>query len=203
MLSEKQLIKKCSQYNIKAQRELYERYAHIFKRLCLRYIRPETDADDVLQEGFLKIYKNIGQYKGEGSFEGWMKRIMINTALYYCKKKNALKEDYTVDEHRGVVSDDSRIDAEKIDRKDIDENTIDYSLIENAQLSKKDIEEAVELLKDDFRIVFNLYFFENYKHQDIARLLDIDENTSRSRLARAKKMLQQELYRKSIKKMTM
>jgi len=205
MLSEKQLIKKCKRYNLKAQKELYERYAPTFKCICMRYIKPETDADDVLQEGFLKIFKYIKQFKGEGSFEGWMKRIIVNTALYYCKKKTALKEDFSVDDRDtiAVENNEELEENSKIDRNDIDETTINYDLIEKAEFSKQELIDALDVLKDDFKIVCSLYFFEGYKHADIAEMLDIDEKTSRSRLSRAKKMLQDELYKRSITKMTL
>lgn len=204
MLTEKQLIKKCRRFNVAAQRELYERYAVGFKCLCVRYVKQSADADDVLQEAFLKIFQNIKQFKGEGSFEGWMKRIVINTALYHYKKTLRVKSHLSVDdvsEPSGTDFDDYEKSG-SIDRTDIDENIFDYKLVEQADFSKKELLECVDKLKDDFKIVFNLYFIENYKHQQIAEVLGIDEKTSRSRLSRARKYIQELLYKKTIEKVS-
>lgn len=201
MLSEKQLIKKCKQYNMKAQKELYDRYAVTFKLICLRYIKPETDADDVLQEGFMKIFNNIKQFKGEGSFEGWMKRIIVNTAIYHFKKKKARKEELNVDEiNESTVLQDEEQEFSNVDKNDIDENKVNFALVEQAQFSKEELLACIETLKEDFKVVFNLFFIEDYKHKDIAELLGIDEKTSRSRLNRAKGMIQKALYKQSIEK---
>jgi len=204
MLSEKRLIKKCQQYNIKAQRQLYEQHAVEMKRVCIRYVKHNADADDVLQEAFLKIFKYIPQYKGEGSFEGWMKRIVVNTALAYIKKQQKRQEQYSVDEvqEEKFFRDEEVNDAQLVDRKDVEPEKIDYSLIEKAEFTKGEIKECSTVLKEEFRTVFLLFYFNDYKHTEIAQMLGIDENTSRSRLSRAKKQVQAELYKRCIDRVT-
>lgn len=205
MLSEKKLIKRLQRYNVAAQKELYERYAVTFKRMCLNYVNQDTDADDILQEGFIKILKNINQFKGDGSFEGWMKRIIINTALkeYKKNKQKGAQLDFSEIQETKILNNNFDDDLDKyIDAEDIDKNVIDYTLIEKAEFSKKELMEAIDQLKPDFKIVFHLFFMENYKHQEIAKMLDIDEKTSRSRLSRARKVIQHILYSECIKRVS-
>ncbi|MBK8808455.1 MAG: RNA polymerase sigma factor [Bacteroidales bacterium] len=187
-----------------AQKELYEKYAVSFKRMALNYVRQKADADDVLQEGFIKILKNINQYNETGSFEGWMKRIIINTALkQYRKEKQSINQLSFDDIHETNILDiEDVVDHENVDIRDIDQSKVDYSLIERADFSKKELLEAIDTLKEDFKIVFNLYFHDDLKHQDIAEILGIDEKTSRSRLSRARKFVQEALYKKCIEKVT-
>lgn len=205
MLSESKLIKKLNRFNVSAQKELYENYAVSFKRICLNYVSRKEDADDILQESFMKIFKNIGQFSGSGSFEGWMKRIVINTALKHYRKEKQTKHQVSFDDvnETTIIGADDKIDSiEYIDRNDFDESTIDYNVVLQANFSKTELLEAINTLKDDFKIVFNLYFVDEYKHSEIAEMLGIDENTSRSRLSRARKYVQQELYKKCIDRVT-
>lgn len=204
MLSEKKLIKRCQRYNISAQKQLYEQYAVLFKQICIRYVEQNADADDVLQESFMKIFKYIKQFKGEGSFEGWMKRIVVHTALAHLKKKKKRSEQYSVDQmqEEHFFADEHTEDEGYIDRADVENETLDYRLIEKAEFTKEEIKDSCSVLKDEFRLVFNLFFFEDYKHAEIADILGIEENTSRSRLARAKKQIQAELYRRCLDRVT-
>lgn len=205
MLSESKLINKLNRFNVSAQKELYEKYAVSFKRMCLNYVTRHEDANDILQEGFMKIFKHIGQFKGEGSFEGWMKRIIINTALKHYRKEKQSKFQVNFDDvnESSIYHEDEIQDTiEFVDRKDFDESTIDYNVVLQANFSKSELLEAIDKLKDDFKIVFNLYFIDDYKHQEIAEMLGIDENTSRSRLSRARKFVQKEIYKKCIDRVT-
>lgn len=201
MLSEEKLIKKLKRYSISAQQELYERYAVMFKKICLKYASQEADADDIMQDAFMKIFKKIETYNFEGSFEGWMKRIVINLALdnYKKKKKDILNFD---DIQEYSIIDESKTSVELIDRKDINEDEIDYNLIEQANFSVDEMMVVVNRLKEEFKIVFQLYFFENLKHKEIADILDIPEKTSRTRLLRARAYVQLELYKMCINRVS-
>ncbi len=201
MLSEEKLIKKLKRYSISAQQELYERYAVSFKHICLKYVVHESEADDLLHEAFLKIFKHINQFKSQGSFEGWMKRIVINLALtnYKNNKKNMT---YCDDIQNISTIENSEYHSGLIDKKDINKDKIDFSLIQQANFTVDEMIAVVNKLKEDFRVVFQLYFFENYKHKEIAEILEIEENTSRTRLLRARTFVQKELYKLCISKVS-
>lgn len=204
MLSEKDLIKKCKRYNLAAQQELYNRYAGVFKQICLRYSTGTVDVDDVLQESFISIYKSIKSYKEKGSFEGWMKRIVVNTALQHYKRQKTQKLQYNLDELHVVADDSDQVNSgnHKIDRSDVNDSEVDYVLIQQADFSCKDIQDCSLMLKEELRIVFNLYFFEQYKHKEIGEILNIDESSSRTRLQRAREKMQTILYEKCLLKVT-
>jgi RNA polymerase sigma factor (sigma-70 family) len=136
--------------------------------VCLRYAGNPEDASDVLQEGFIKIYKNLGKFRGEGSFEGWIRRIFVNTSIEHFRKTVKL---YQVSE--------------------VQENTIEdkeWGVLDN--LAVKDIIEMVHDLSPGYRAVFNLHVIEGYSHKEIGDMLGINEGTSKSQLARAKVVLQ-------------
>jgi len=185
---------------------LYEKYAPMLRGICLRYVNNPQEAKDIVQDGFLKVFSNISQFKGQGSFEGWLKRIFVNTAITHFNKnkKHYYHSDITEIRETSINSqaEDTENSSEiEIDLSDVDENTIDYNMIKNAEFSQEELLEALKVVPEMFRIVFNLYAVENYQHKDIADVLKIDENTSRTRLLRAKKIIQRELYKMSIKKL--
>jgi RNA polymerase sigma-70 factor (ECF subfamily) len=161
------LIKGCRLQRASAQKELYDSYKDILFGICRRYIKLEADAEDVFIEGFYKIYKNIGSFKGNGSFEGWMKRIMINESLMFLRKRKHFK--------LSIESDNVQIKMEPT--------------VLN-QLQYHDVIKLLEYLPTGYRTVFNLYVVEGYKHREIAELLGISINTSKSQLILAKKRLQ-------------
>ncbi len=173
MLSEEQLIKGCVKNDRKAQKALFDKYASVLLGVCARYAHDIAEAEDILQEGFVKIYTRIKQYSGSGSFEGWMKRVMVNTALSHLRQ-NA-KHFY----HQDVT--------------EISENKINDDTNYDADFSEKEILSIVNKLPDGFRVVFNLYAIEGYKHKEIAEMLGIDIGTSKSQYSRAKKIIQKQL----------
>jgi RNA polymerase sigma-70 factor (ECF subfamily) len=135
--------------------------------VCLRYSGNSTDAQDLLQEGFIKVFKNLGKYRGEGSFEGWMRRIFLNTSIeHYRKKVNML----SVTETQEVTIEDK-----------------EWNILDN--LAEKDIISMIHELSPGYRIVFNMHVIEGYSHKEIANILGINEGTSKSQLARAKGVL--------------
>ncbi len=150
------------------QQELYERYAPKMYAVCLRYAGNAEEAEDVLQEGFIKIFNKMGSFRGEGSFEGWIRRIFVNTAIEQFRKKTYLKP-----------------------ITEVEEDTLEgkyLSVLDS--LAEKDIIQLVQQLSPGYRTVFNMYVIEGYTHKQIAELLGISEGTSKSQLSRAKLILQ-------------
>lgn len=167
------IINRCKQQDREAQQALYDRYSPLFFGICVRYMKNRTEAEDVLIEGFYKIFSKINQFKNQGSFEGWMKRIMINEALMAIRKKNNLNLHVEI-EKAGLVKTEA-----------VAEMNLNYA----------ELLELIETLPTGYRTIFNLYIIEGYKHREIAQKLEISINTSKSQLILAKKKLQ-ELYKK-------
>jgi RNA polymerase sigma-70 factor (ECF subfamily) len=163
------LIQNCSRNDTKAQSELYQLFSSKLFSLCLKYSRNYAEAEDNLQDAFMTIFKKIEQYNNKGSFEGWLKRITINTALQ-CYRNKGLFE---------IVNEDLIEDV--VLEIDDDEITIDYLL------------KIIQELPDRYRLVFNLYVLDGYSHKDIASLLNINAGTSKSNLARARKILKDKI----------
>jgi RNA polymerase sigma-70 factor (ECF subfamily) len=170
-LKENELIKGCLKNNSKAQRQLYDMYAPKMLGLCMRYVGEKQEAEDIMIKGFMKIFEKIDQFKGHGSFEGWMKRIMINESLGYIRRNKSMYvlEDIT----------DPRVE-------------INFSVLEG-NLEAQDLLRMVNQLPSGYRTVFNLYAIEGYNHKEIAEMLGINENTSKSQLSRARGYLQRKL----------
>lgn len=164
-----QLIAGCKHKDSEARKKLYERYASTMLGICVRYVNERETARDIMQEGFIKIYTKIDLYSGAGSFEGWMKRIFITTALEHLRTTKAFE----------IVSLEDRLDM------------IDPSEVSMAEkLSVDEILRCINELPAGFRTIFNMYAVEGYSHAEIAQLLHIKEGTSRSQLARARQLLQ-------------
>ncbi len=169
--TEEQLINGCLSKDPEAQRDLYERYSAIMFTVCSRYVKDVSEAEDVLLTGFLKIFNRIGQFKGDGSFEGWIRRIMVNESLTYIRRNKSMYLE---------------VDIDKADREP------DYQKLDN-NLEAEDLMRMIARLPDGYRTVFNLYAIEGYSHKEIADNLGISENTSKSQLSRARKLLQKYL----------
>jgi len=171
-ISESDLIKGCIAGDKRMQEELYNRFAPKMYAVCLRYANNSNDAQDLLQEGFIKVYRNLHRFRAEGSFEGWIRRVFINSSIEHFRKKSA---------QLSTVSDK-------------EENTIEDSDISALDsLAEKDIIRLVQELSPGYRTVFNLYVVEGYSHREIGELLGISEGTSKSQLARAKAILQKKV----------
>lgn len=167
------IIEGCIKKKRKAQDAFFQKYNGLLFGVCLRYTKNHFEAEDVLQEGLVKIYKNMHMYSEGKSFEGWIRRIMINTAITYYRKmqKHAYHEDVS---EVSVASSDSELFSE-------------------CEFTKEELLTTINELPNGYRTVFNLYVIEGYKHKEIAEKLGIDINTSKSQLSRAKKLLQQKL----------
>ena len=168
-MSLEELIKNCKKQDAKAQIQLYKRYASKLFSLCLKYSKNYVDAEDNLHDAFVTIFKKIEQYKNVGSFEGWIKRITINTALQCYRQvgvfdiiNEAAIEDVTVD----------------VNNNDVD---LDFLL------------KIIQELPDRYRLVFNLYVLDGYSHNEISELLNISSGTSKSNLARGRYILKQKI----------
>ena len=168
----KDIVKGCLKNNRQMQSTLYKMFAPQMYGLCLRYTANSHDAQDILQEGFVKVFENLDKFRWKGSFEGWMKRIFVNLAL---------------DKYRSKVSLLSLEDASKtIEMSNGELNALD-------SISEKEILNLIRQLPDQYRMVFNLYIIEGYSHKELSEMLNIAESTSRSNLARAKMILKETL----------
>ena len=170
-INEPDLIDGCLKGDRRMQEELYNRFAPKMYAVCLRYSNTAENAQDLLQEGFIKIFRNLNRFRGEGSFEGWIRRIFINTSIEYYRKKTNV---FSIAEKEDLLIEDSSISA--LDK-----------------LAEADIINLVQDLSPGYRTVFNLYTIEGYSHKEIGILLNISEGTSKSQLARAKGILKKKV----------
>jgi RNA polymerase sigma factor (sigma-70 family) len=165
---EAQLVKALRKEDPKAQRQVYDKYSARMLGLCFRYICDDMAAEDVMVEGFLKVFSKIEQFNSDGSFEGWIRRIMVNEALGYLRKQKKVLEDTLSDEANNIP-----------DYAHADQN-----------LETQELLNLIEGLPVGYRTVFNLYAIEGYAHSEIAQMLNITESTSKSQLHRARALLQ-------------
>ena len=165
---EGQLVKALKKADAKAQRQVYDKYSARMLGLCFRYVSDEMAAEDVMVEGFLKVFNKIDQFNSDGSFEGWIRRIMVNEALGYLRKQKRILEDTLSDEANNIP---------------------DY-VYADQNLETEELLKLIETLPVGYRTVFNLYAIEGYAHMEIAEMLGITESTSKSQLHRARALLQ-------------
>ncbi|MDX8570906.1 sigma-70 family RNA polymerase sigma factor [Elizabethkingia sp. HX QKY] len=170
-----EIIEQCQKNDRKAQELLYRRYSNVLFSICLRYSGNYENAQDVFQEGFILIFKKITQYSFSGSFEGWIKRVMVNLNL----EKHRQKEIWLTEIEENMPL----IDEEDNDLNDFQD--VDY----------QDLIKYVQNLPTQYRQVFNLYVFEEYTHNEIAESLKISPGTSKSNLSRAREILRKELMK--------
>ncbi len=163
------LIQQCLRQNARAQRALYERFSPKMYALCLRYLKESDDAQDVLLKAFTKVFEHLARFKGEGSFEGWIRRIVVNEALMFLRKHK--QQPMTIELEGAAVA-----QAEP-----------------HTQLEADDLLGLVRALPEGYRTVFNLHAIEGYAHSEIAEQLGISEGTSKSQLSRAKELLRRQI----------
>lgn len=165
--SQKSTIQKAIQQNREAQKQIFDEFSPKMLGVCRQYVKDNHHAEELMLSGFLKVFTNLHKFKHEGSFEGWIRRIMINTCLSYLRKKNPIQttdEEYVYNDHA----------TENL------ENT-----------SVEDIQKLIDGLPDGYKMVFNLYAIEGYKHAEISKELGITVSTSKSQLFKARKWLQE------------
>lgn len=167
ILTEEEIINGCVKQDMKCQKMLFDRYSGKMFAVCLRYTSSVEDAEDVLQEGFVRVFRYLHSFKNQGSLEGWIRRVIVNVALRHFQKCKSRQEIVYQDYHT------------------------DLSVVPEilGQLSEQDLLQVINELPEGYRIVFNLYAIEGYSHAEIGKLLEIQESTSRSQLTKARKIL--------------
>ena len=171
-MNEQQLIEGCRKGNRLAQKELYDKYSRKMMGVCLRYVSDRETAQDVLQEGFVKVFTNIGSFMSEGPFEAWVRKVFVNSALEHLRRMDILKEAVALDNVAELSS------------------PLHSALVE---LNAQELLAMVQELPPGFRSVFNLFAIEGYSHKEIGEMLGITESTSRSQYTRARQLLQRKI----------
>ena len=172
-MSEQQIIELCTRHNRKAQQVLYDKYSRLLLGVCLRYASDKAEAEDILQDSFLKIFYNIKDFSGSGSFIGWLRKVTVNTAITHYHKN--LKYRYHVEIEEYVSAETGVMSFEE-----------DF-------FTSDELYKVLNELPTGYRMVFNLYAVEGYKHKEIAEMLGIDTNTSKSQYSRAKAVIRDKL----------
>ena len=172
-MTEKELIRGCIRENRKCQQEVFRRYAGKMLAVCQRYARHRMEAEDILQDAFIKVFDNVSKFQHRGSFEGWIRRIVVNTALKHYGKKSFRNEQLGIEKY-----------------PDLPMEPAIYAHLEEEVLLK-----LIAKLPEGYRIVFNLYAIEGYSHKEIAKMMGIQESTSRSQLVKARKWLQTQVVK--------
>lgn len=167
-----QLVESCRKGDRASQKALYDRLAPRMFPICIRYAGDREVAQDILQDGFITLFTKLDDYKGDGSFEGWARRIFVTTALMYLRKKDALKMSDELDTVRGMKAD---------------------TVTQMQNLGYKELMGLIMTLPPGFRTVFNMYAIEGYSHKEIGEMLGISETTSRTQLSRARIWLQNKI----------
>jgi RNA polymerase sigma-70 factor (ECF subfamily) len=176
-MTEEAILQGCLKNSAAAQRELYNRYSPKMLAVCYRFAHNREDAEDMLQEGFIKVFSQIHTFQNKGAFEGWIRRIIVHTCINNLKKNKRFNESLDIVHANGV-----QIREESVP-----------SIVQ-----AKQIVECIRILPIGYRTVLNLYAIEGYSHKEIADMLDIEESTSRSQYTRAKQMLEDILIKKKI-----
>jgi RNA polymerase sigma factor (sigma-70 family) len=173
MYSEEDLINRCLNNEARAQEDFYRRFAPKMYGVCMRFAKNQMKADDILQEGFIKVFTNLKSFRNEGSLEGWVRKTIVNTAINLYKKNLKHQKDTDIEQAEVVQN------------------------FEQSSLDKISVQELMDIIRDlptGYRVVFNLNVIEGYSHKEISRLLEISENTSKSQLSRARQALQKKLF---------
>lgn len=176
-MTEEAILQGCLKNQAVAQQELYSRYSPKMLSVCYRFARNREDAEDMLQEGFIRVFTQIHQFQSKGSFEGWIRRIIVHTCINHLKKHKRFNESVDITQAQGVqVREDSVPSIIQV----------------------KQVIECIRMLPIGYRTVLNLFAIEGYSHREIANMLDIEESTSRSQYTRSKAMLEKILVQKRI-----
>ena len=177
LMTEEQILVGCIKNNASAQEELYHRFSPRMLGVCYRFAKNREDAEDMLQEGFIKVFTQLHQYRNEGALEGWIRRIVVHTCINVLKKNKKFADSVDIMHANGI-----RIKEDMIP----------------SIMQAKQVVECIRLLPLGYRTVLNLYAIEGFSHKEIGDLLEIGESTSRSQYTRAKAMLEDILTRKNI-----
>jgi RNA polymerase sigma-70 factor (ECF subfamily) len=176
-MTEEAILQGCLQNNAQSQRELYTRYSPKMLAVCYRFAHNREDAEDMLQEGFIKVFSQIHTFRNQGAFEGWIRKIVVHTCINHLKKNKRFNESVDI-----IYASSIQVREESVP-----------SIVQTKQ-----IVECIRILPMGYRTVLNLYAIEGYSHKEISEMLDIEESTSRSQYTRAKQMLEDILVKKRI-----
>lgn len=176
-MTDEQLVKECVSGNAIAQKKFYDLFARKMLGVCMRYTKDIDEAQDVLQDGFIKIFNKLPDFESKGSLEGWVRRIMVNTALDHYRKN-------------------------KKHQANVDVNSVEYMLEKDdftiESINAEDLLKIIQAIPEGYRVVFNLFAIEGYSHKEIADRLGVTESTSKSQFSRAKKLLRKLLIEHNI-----
>jgi RNA polymerase sigma factor (sigma-70 family) len=176
-MTDEELVALCIRGNHEAQRELWNRFSRKMMSVCMRYVGNKNDAEDVLQEGFIKAFQNLKQWKGDGPLGGWMRSIMVNTALTHLRKQQ-------------------RWNMESGDIERVEQPSDEMDAMK--QMQEQEIIQLIASMPAGYRTVFNLYAIEGYAHQEIAMQLSISESTSKTQFLKARNWIQKRLTKKEL-----
>jgi len=174
-----ELVKRCKAGERKAQEMLYKQFASKMLGVCCRYATDRMEAEDMMQNGFIRVFQKIGDFRGEGSFEGWMRRIMVHSSIEYYRKHHKMMQLVELDEAGAESS---------------------TNPLATAKLEANDLLLLIQQLSPGYRIVFNLYAIEGYSHREIATIAGITEGASKSQLSRARAVLREQIIKMEGKK---
>lgn len=172
MTPDLELVNHCLKGDSQAQQQLYDRFAPKMLGVCYRYVQNSHEAEDVLQEGFIRAFRYLKDFRGDGSLEGWLRRIMVTTALNHIKSQKNFRAEFEIT----IAREETAAELDALER------------MENAELIQ-----LIQQLSPGYRTVLNLYAIEGYSHKEIGNMLNIEESTSRSQFARAKQWLLKKL----------
>lgn len=173
------LINGCVKGDAKAQRMLFDRFAPKMLAVCMRYTSDQMEAEDILQEGFIKIFNKLSDFKMDGSLEGWIRRIMVNTSIDNIRKNKRIKEEANIDDVGYKISDE---------------------MLPSDDIMAEDLMKLIMEMPEGYKVVFNLFAIEGYSHKEIADTLNISENTSKSQYSRARAYLRTQLEQLKIER---
>ena len=176
-MTEEAILRGCLKNEATAQKELYNRYSPKMLAVCYRFAHNREDAEDMLQEGFIKVFSQIHTFRNQGAFEGWVRRIIVHTCINNLKKNKKFNESVDI-----IHATSMQVREESVP-----------SIVQ-----AKQVVECIRILPIGYRTVLNLYAIEGYSHREIGSMLDIEESTSRSQYTRAKQMLEDILIKKKI-----
>ena len=171
-MTDEEMLNGCMTNSEHAQKLLFNKYSRIMTGVCLRYADSYEEAQDIVQDGFIKVFKKIGMFSGKGSLEGWVRRIMVNTSLDYLRSIKNERFNVTIDNVSYKLKEDQKVESD---------------------LQAEDLLKMVQSLPTGYRTVFNMYAIEGFTHKEIGNALEISENTSKSQYSRARTLLQKKL----------
>ena len=169
-MTDDELVKGCLNNNQKAQKELFVKYSSVMFGVCMRYTSSKDDAEDVLQDAFIKVFNKLDKYSNKGSFEGWIRRIVVNTALDFIRKNKKMQLNSSIDDVGYGLKKDQFVVEE---------------------LTARELMKIIQNIPTGYRTIFNMYAIEGFSHKEIARELGISESTSKSQLSRARSSIKE------------